>query len=295
MLFRFKHCAARLLAGSFLLLFLHMPAYASMFSAPTPVPPVTPPPTVIAQPDTLAPITATPLPGFSLTVVTENRQEQSGQTPFRVLIYHTHTYEAFTATEKYPYTSNEKWRTSNMQRNVVALGAYLADLLTQAGISVTHDITAFEPPDLSGAYIRSLAMLENRAENGETYDLYIDLHRDAYSENNGPNTVLIDGEETARLMFLVGKGTGQTGAGYDIRPDFESNHTIAQLLTNRLNIQAENICRAVKVKSGRYNQHIAPCCVLIEAGNNLNTLEEVLRAMPYLANAICTLADGQIE
>ena len=285
-----KKLAAHLLMGSFLLLTLCAPAAASMFSDATP----SPAPTQTAALATESPQpTATAAAGFSLQVITEEASAEKA--PFRVLIYHTHTYEAFTATEAHPYTSSEKWRTSNASCNVVALGAYLAELLSQAGVSVTHDATAFEPPKLSSAYERSLDMLEERLANGETYDLYIDLHRDAYSENNGPNTVEIAGEDVARLMFLIGKGTGQTGAGYDVKPDFDKNYTIAQLLTNRLNLQAEALCRPVKVKSGRYNQHIAPCCVLIEAGNNQNTLEEVLRAMPYLANAICSLSDGQIE
>ena len=282
-----KKQAVRLLAGSFLILLFFSAAHASMFAEETAAPSPTP----------IAPAPApTAHSGFSLQLIVEEAiRTPSSDAPFRVLIYHTHTYEAFTPTQAYAYTATEKWRTGNAQRNVVALGAYLADLLTQAGVSVTHDTTAFEPPNLSGAYERSLAMLESRAANGETYDLYIDLHRDAYSEGNGPNTVKINGEDVARLMFLIGKGTGQTGTGYDIKPDFDSNYTIAQLLTNRLNLQAENICRAVKVKSGRYNQHIAPCCVLIEVGNNQNTLEEALRTMPYLCNAICSLADGQIE
>ncbi len=285
-----KKLAAHLLMGSFLLLMPCMPAAASMFSDTTPSP--APTQTAAIATDSPQP-TATAVAGFSLQVVTG--EMPNDESPFRVLIYHTHTYEAFTATEAHPYTSGEKWRTSNMSCNVVALGAYLSELLTQAGVDVTHDTTAFEPPKLSSAYERSLGMLEERLANGETYDLYIDLHRDAYSENNGPNTVEIAGEDVARLMFLIGKGTGQTGAGYDAKPDFDKNYTIAQLLTNRLNLQAEALCRPVKVKSGRYNQHIAPCCVLIEAGNNQNTLEEALRAMPYLANAICSLSDGQIE
>lgn len=212
-----------------------------------------------------------------------------------MLIYHTHTYEAYTATEAYPYTSKEKWRTSSPDRNVVAVGSYLSKLLTDAGVSVTHDTTPYEPPKLSTAYQRSLEMLQKRQQNGESYDLYIDLHRDAYSKGNGPNTVDTPSGASARLLMLIGKGTGQTGAGYDIKPDWESNRTIAQTLTNRLNLQCEGICRPVSLKSGRYNQHVAPCCVLIEVGNNQNTLEEALAAMPYLANAICALADGQIE
>lgn len=253
----------------------------------------TPAPTVTALP---APsVTATPESGFFLEVVREEQESGSEKRDFRVLIYHTHTYEAYTATEQMPYTPTEKWRTANNERNMVAVGACLAELLQSAGIEAVHDTTAFEPPQLSSAYERSLGMLKARQEAGERFDLYIDLHRDAYSKNNGPNTVEKDGADLARLLILVGKGTGQTGAGYAEKPNWEQNRAIAQAISNRLNLQCEDLCRGVALKSGRYNQHVADCCVLIEVGNNYNTLEEALAAMPYLANAICALADGQIQ
>ena len=240
--------------------------------------------------DTAAP---TP-PGFTIEAV-RGEAEPAIAREFRVLIYHTHTYEAYTATAEMAYTPTEKWRTANSRRNVAAVGAYLAQLLENAGVVAVHDATAFEPPQLSSAYERSLDMLNKRQRDGEAYDLYIDLHRDAYAANNGPNTVEKDGTEMARLLCLIGKGTGQTGAGYAEKPDWEANRQIAQALSNRLNLQCEGLCRGVSLKSGRYNQHVAPCCVLIEVDNNYNTLEEALAAMPCLANAICALADGQIE
>ena len=253
----------------------------------------TPAPTVTALPTPA--FTVTPESGFFLEVVREEEAAVSESRNFKVLIYHTHTYEAYTATEAMPYTPTEKWRTANSERNMVAVGAYLAELLQSAGMEVVHDVTAFEPPQLSSAYERSLRMLKARQEAGERYDLYIDLHRDAFSKNNGPNTVEKDGADLARLLILVGKGTGQTGAGYAEKPNWEANKTIAQALSNRLNLQCEDLCRGVALKNGRYNQHVADCCVLIEVGNNYNTLEEALAAMPYLANAICALADGQIQ
>ena len=262
-------------------------AQASLFSEETPAPADAP-----AQTETVTPA---PTPaGFTLEVLSpaETTPAQGG---FRVLIYHTHTYEAYTATEAMPYTPTEKWRTANAERNVVAVGAYLTELLRAAGVEVVHDTTAFEPPTLSDAYGRSLEMLKARIAAGERYDLYIDLHRDAYSQNNGATTVEKDGDDLARLLFLIGKGTGQTGAGYAEKPDWESSRTLAQALSNRLNLQCEGLSRGVSLKSGRYNQHVDRCCVLIEVGNNYNTLEEALAAMPYLANAICALADGQIQ
>ena len=62
--------------------------------------------------------------------------------------------------------------------------------------------------------------------------------------------------------------------------------TIAQKITDHLNGQHANLARNVKIKTGRFNQHIADCCVLIECGINTNTLGEVLAGIPYLAEAI---------
>lgn len=205
----------------------------------------------------------------------------------RVLIYHTHTYEAYEQTPDDPYEETEKWRTADSAYNVVRVGEELAALLRGLGVEVVHDVTAFEPPNLSSAYTRSLEMLEKRQAAGEKYDLYIDLHRDAYAESQtGPNTVNAGGVEAAKLMLLIGKGEGQTSEGFDQRPDWEANLAVAQAMTDDLNAQVDGLCRDVCVKTGRYNQHVAVGCVLVEAGNNRNTLEEVLAAMPYLADAI---------
>lgn len=202
----------------------------------------------------------------------------------RILIYHTHTWEAYEQVSYAPYAETEKWRTKDNASNVVAVGAALSAQLTAMGYTVVHDITAFEPPDLENAYDRSLAMLDERAAAEESYDLYIDLHRDAVAAASTiRRTVLIGGEEVARFMVLVGKGT--TG-GYAQRPDWEQNYRFAQRVTDALNRQCSGLARDVKLKTGRFNQHVSDCCVLIECGMNVNTLEEVLRGIPYLAEAI---------
>lgn len=204
--------------------------------------------------------------------------------PKRVLIYHTHTWEAYQQVDGDRYEETERWRTKDPQHNVTAVGRALAAALEAMGYEVVHDETAFEPPVLSTAYQRSLTMLEERTARGETYDLYIDLHRDAISSTSTiPRTVNIGGEDVARFMVLVGKGTN---AAYDSVPDFAANHAIAERLTEALNRQADGLCRDIKVKTGRFNQHVAPRCVLIECGHNYNTLEQVLRGVPYLAQAI---------
>lgn len=200
----------------------------------------------------------------------------------KILIYHTHTWEAFQQVSDAPYVETEKWRTKDNKANMVAVGDALTVALTALGFTVEHDTTAFEPPDLSSSYTRSLHMLESRQRRNEHYDLYIDLHRDAYASADAvKKTVNIGGEEIARFMVLVGKGEG-----YDIQPDWQANYVYAERITKSLNSQCEGLSRDIKLKTGRFNQHIAPCCVLIECGSNHNTLEEVLRGIPYLAYAI---------
>ncbi len=207
--------------------------------------------------------------------------------PMRVLIYHTHTWEAYEPTAQEAYEPTQKWRTKDPEHNVVRVGEALARELRLLGIEVVHDVSDLEPPNLSTAYTRSLELLEQYRQRGETFDCYIDLHRDAYNDSmKNTNIVTVDGKELARLSVLIGKGTGQTGAGFEQKPNWEVNIQLAQRITDQLNSQVEDLARPVITKSGRFNQHVSENAVLIEVGNNYNTLEQALAAMPYLARAL---------
>lgn len=202
----------------------------------------------------------------------------------KVLIYHTHTCEAYEQDPEQPYVQTEKWRTDDIRHNVIAVGKALAASLLAMEIEVVHDTTCFEYPQLEDAYERSLNMLEDRLQAGEKYDLYIDLHRDALASSSTiKRTVNISGVDVARFMVLVGKGTS---GGYDIKPNWEENLRIAEAITDSLNQQCVQLAREVKIKSGRFNQHIDQHCILIECGMNDNTLAEVMAGIPYLAQAI---------
>ena len=205
----------------------------------------------------------------------------------RVLIYHTHTWEAYEITENEHYTPTETWRTQDDQYNMVAVGEELARELTARGFVVVHDTTAFEPPNLSTAYTRSLTMLRSRLDAGEQYDYLLDVHRDAYSgAYNGGNSLQVEGKDTAYVMLLVGKGIGATGAGFDERPDWQKNLALAKSITDEINALAPGLCREVKIKNGRFNQHVSTGALLIEIGNNRNTFSEAIAACPTIAEAL---------
>lgn len=208
----------------------------------------------------------------------------------RVYIYHTHTYEAYAPSPDAAYQETESWRTKDAAYNIVRVGEELTRLLEAAGVEVFHDETAYEPPSLSSAYARSLIGLQKARSRDGDYDLYIDLHRDSYASGNGANTARDGDTEAARFLFVVGKGTGQSDE--EARPAWEQNQKIALFLSDALNAQVPSLSRGAALKSGSYNQHAAAGCLLIEAGNNRNSLDEALAAMPYLAQAICRYFDA---
>ena len=220
-----------------------------------------------------------------IEIVSSQRTETAQTEHPRVLIYHTHTHEAYAQNDADPYVETEVFRTADPAHSVVRVGEALSELLRQYGFTVVHDATDHEPPKLSTAYARSLGTLEGYEE---PFDLYIDLHRDAFNDSMVP-CAHFGGQEMAQLMVLIGNG-----GDYEVKPDFEANLSLARRLTDCINKKAPGLCRDVMVKNGRYNQHIGTPAILIEVGHNENTLRQALSAMPVLADAIkAVLTDGE--
>lgn len=198
-----------------------------------------------------------------------------------VLIYHTHTHEAYEQVAEDRYVAIEAWRTNDQDHSVVRVGEELAKLLRQRGFEVVHDVTDNEQDELGTAYTRSLEMLESYDRN---FDLYIDLHRDAYIDGV-EYAQITDGETSlAQMMLLIGNGVG-----FEVKPYYEENLAFAKHLTERINAIVPGLCRDVLVKDGRYNQNIGVFSILVEVGHNRNTLQEALNALPYFADALQSL------
>lgn len=198
-----------------------------------------------------------------------------------ILIYHTHTHEAYEQVDYDRYEAIEAWRTHDHDHSVVRIGEELANLLRACGFDVIHDTTDHEQDELSTAYTRSLQTLESYKQR---FDLYIDLHRDAYIDGTAHHLAAADGQALAPLMILVGNGEGFT-----TKPFYDENLMFANRLTENINARIPGLCKDVLVKDGRYNQHIGVFSILIEVGHNKNTLQEALNSLPYLAESIQSL------
>ena len=208
----------------------------------------------------------------------------------RVLIYHTHTREAFadTAQQATPAPDGTRARAENTdaEKNVVYLGTVLADALRERGFVVFHDETDNEPPALSTAYERSRTVMAQY----EDIDLFIDLHRNMSNARNAVNDVVtLDNTRMARLFFVVGTGIvmGDTSGETE---NWLENYTLALSLTERLNRLDAGLARPIRVKQRVYNQDVG-LSLLVEIGHNGNRLADAAHTIPALADAlkdVCT-------
>lgn len=205
----------------------------------------------------------------------------------QILIYHTHTHEAYTKLDTQDYVEAAKWRTTNNTYNVVRVGEALAvELSSKYGIAVLQDKTDTEYPKLGTSYSRSLKTVKQVMQTNRDLKILIDLHRDAYNTGIKPSAVTINGKKVARIMFVIGTGAGQTGVGFAEKPEWKKNLALADAIKKRLQQLDPDLVRETSVKTGRYNQHLSTGSILIEVGHNQNTLEEALNAVPFLAQAI---------
>ena len=72
----------------------------------------------------------------------------------QVLIIHTHGSESYTMPPGQEYDVSDTFRTLDTNCNMIRIGDEMAQVLTDAGISVVHDRLLYDYPSYSGAYNR---------------------------------------------------------------------------------------------------------------------------------------------
>ena len=135
-----------------------------------------------------------------------------------IIIFHTHTCESYTESEKFSYTPTGNFRTTDLKYSVARVGDELAKNLKKYDINVVHDKTYHDYPSYTGSYSRSLKTVTNLLKDTKA-DIIIDLHRDAIgSYSSYAPTVKIGDDYCAQIMFVIG-----TNGGVLEHPNCKSN------------------------------------------------------------------------
>ena len=175
--------------------------------------------------------------------------------------------------------------------SVVGVGTYLADILEKKyGYQVIHDETEYDringKIDRNKAYNKAATGLKKALKENPSIQVVIDLHRDGVG-NKVHRLTTINGKKTAQVMFFNGLSRNRKG---DIR--YLKNDNLQANLSFSLQMKMKcmelypNLAKPVYLKSYRYNLHMRKRSLLIELGNENNTLAEAKNAMGPLAKVL---------
>lgn len=215
------------------------------------------------------------LPKIASTNVTLEKNPEVPQ----ILIFHTHSQEAFS-----DYGTNPK--------SIVDVGNYLTELLrNQYGYNVIHLTDEFDmldgKLDRGKAYTYANAKIEQVLAENPSIEVVIDLHRDGVREDLHLVTE-INGKQTAKIMLFNGISyTNEVGEiDYLYNPYLTENLTMTYKMFLLGKAAYPDFIRCIYISGYRYCLYHRARSMLIEAGAQTNTYEEVCNAMEPLADLI---------
>ena len=199
-----------------------------------------------------------------------------------IVLFHTHSCESYTSSEKYPYTPTGTFRTTDLNYTVTRVGTELENQLKQYNYNVVHSTSYHDYPAYNGSYTRSLETVENILKTTPS-DIVIDVHRDAVGSRSDYAPIVKIGEEdvAAQIMFVIGTNNGGLW-----HPNWNQNLKFAIKIQEKAEEMYPGLFKPIMLTKSRYNQHTAKCASIIEVGATGNTLEQCLTSMKYLAKVM---------
>ena len=124
-------------------------------------------------------------------------------------------------------------------------------------------------------------------QENPSIEVLIDLHRDGVAEGKRLVTQ-INGKDTAKIMFFNGIShtISQGAVEYLPNPYIEDNLAFSFQLEYQAALYYPSFYRGIYLAGLRYNLHLRPKSLLVEAGAQTNTVQEVKNAMEPLADIL---------
>lgn len=203
----------------------------------------------------------------------------------QILIFHTHSQEKFADS------------TDDDSTSILGVGDYLTELLTGKGYNVIHDRSVYDyvdgKLDRSKAYTYAEQGIESILESNPSIEVVIDLHRDGVADTTHLVTE-VDGRQMAKIMFFNGISYSNVKGNINYLYNPYRDDNLAMSLQMHLIGEAyyPGFLRRNYINAYRYCLHERAKSMLIEAGAQTNTFEEVKNAMEPLADMIDKLLTG---
>lgn len=198
----------------------------------------------------------------------------------KILIFHTHSQESFADSDGTSDTS------------IVGIGRYLTTILNDKyGIPTLHHEGVYDlingKLDRSEAYEQAQPNIQQILTENPSIEVVIDLHRDGVKETTHLATE-INGKSTAQIMFFNGLCRTRTNGDLSsmLNPYIKDNLAFSLQMKIDAEKKYPGFTRRNYLKGYKYNMDLAPKMLLIEAGAQTNTVEEMKNAMEPLADIL---------
>ena len=197
---------------------------------------------------------------------------------------HTHTTESYEPYQRDYYDDSFTSRTTDMSKNMAAVGDVMTEVLEKNGIRTYHDTTIHDYPSYNGSYDRSRVTVEGILEKYPSIKVVLDVHRDAIEREDGERiapSVTVNGKSSAQVMIICGCDDGTMGM-----PDCMKNLRTAALFQQYMESSFSGLTRPVLYDYRKYNQDMTTGSLLIEVGGHANSLDQALYAGELTAQGI---------
>ncbi len=147
--------------------------------------------------------------------------------------------------------------------------------------------------DRSAAYDYARDYLEPYLQENPDIQVIIDLHRDGIPEDRHLVTE-INGKPTAQILFYNGLSytTSKGSLDYLPNPYIQQNLAFSFQLEYQAAQYYPQFYRGIYLAGYRYNLHLRPRSLLLEAGAQTNTVQEVKNAMEPFADILDKVLQG---
>lgn len=209
----------------------------------------------------------------------------------QVLIYHTHTSEAYIDCDVGYYYSDFYPRTTDTRYNVTAVGDEIEKELKKSGIGVVHDKTSHDDT-YTGSYLRSRATIEKYLKKYPKIKVTLDIHRDSIGADTYKMkpTFTYKGKKGAQIMIL----SGYDPSGYFNFPNWNYNLRFALKLQKECETKISGMTRPLDFGNFAYNMNVNTGSLLIEVGSDGNTLDEAKYSGKLLGKALSQVLQNSL-
>lgn len=187
-------------------------------------------------------------------------------------IYNTHNGEN--------YTGDGGAERVQGNGGVVQVAATLAASLQSLGIPVVRSDTIHDEPNMMVAYAKSVITASKMVRDNPKLQALFDVHRDGVPSGSHKRVIMVDGQPASPVMIVLAEK----------HPNWQQNEAFAKELLARANQMYPGLILPIYYAAdARYNQHLLNHALLLEFGDQYNTLEESERSAQAIARVLAQM------